>query len=212
MNRDNQGDGRAISALSTDLSKLQPIHSGSRHKLFRCTGTDAGVVVKRNAAESTSEGAAASVLHEFELLRDVELPGVVRASGLVDTGNGLALAMADAGDTNLTQRLQAGPLSIPAFLGVSVQLAEAVARLHGVRIVHLDIHPGNVVWDAEREVATLCDFATARTLPTLVLEGPNPSWRQGALPYMSPEQTGRTGRAGCDVLRAVDRRATVRRR
>ncbi|HEY4012083.1 MAG TPA: protein kinase [Polyangiaceae bacterium] len=195
MNSDGKPDGRlAISLLSADPSKLQRIHSGPRHELYRYGQLDAAVVIKRNAANSTSEGAAASIRHEFELLRDLTLPGTVKALALVDTASGLALAMEDAGDTNLARRIQSGPLSITAILDISVQLAETVARLHGVRIVHRDIHPGNVVWHSEREVATLCDFAIATTLPTRVMESPNPNQLEGTLPYMSPEQTGRTGR------------------
>jgi predicted ATPase/signal transduction histidine kinase/CheY-like chemotaxis protein len=197
MKNDGKPDGRlAISGLSAaDLSKLPPIHSGPRHKLVRYGRLEAAVVVKCDAAEPASESAAASLRREFELLRDITLPGTVRVLGLVETGSGLALAMEDAGDSNLAQRIQSAPLSLTAFLDTSVQLAEAVARLHGVRIIHRDIHPGNVVWHSEREVATLCDFAIARTLPALVMESPNPNRLEGTLPYMSPEQTGRTGRA-----------------
>ena len=196
MNIEGTPDGRlAIPGFSADLSKLQPIHSGSRHQLYRFRRLSAAVIIKRDAPESTSERAAASVRHEFELLRDITLPGIVRVLGLVDTGSGLALAMEDAGDSNLALRMQSGPLSIAACLDVAVQLAEAVARLHDAQIIHRDIHPGNVVWDSEREVATLCDFAIARTLPTLVMESPNPNQLEGTLPYMSPEQTGRTGRS-----------------
>ncbi len=163
--------------------------------MYRCGRLDAAVVMKRNASKLTSESAAASVRHEFELLRDITLPGIVRVLGLVDTGSGLALAMEDVGDTNLARRIQSGPLSMTACLDIAVQLAEAVARLHDARIIHRDIHPGNVVWNSAREAATLCDFAIARTLPTLVMESPNPNQLEGTLPYMSPEQTGRTGRS-----------------
>jgi predicted ATPase/signal transduction histidine kinase/CheY-like chemotaxis protein/tRNA A-37 threonylcarbamoyl transferase component Bud32 len=196
VSSDRKADGRlAISALSRDLSKLRPIHSGSRHKLYRYGPLDAAVVIKRSATQSTSASAAASVRHESELLLDITLPGIVRVLGLFDTGSGLALAMEDVGDTNLARRIQAGPLSIQAFLDIAVQLAAAVAGLHGVRIIHRDIHPGNIVWNSEREIATLCDFAMANTLPALAMEIPNPNQLEGTLPYMSPEQTGRTGRS-----------------
>ena len=178
-----------------EVSKLQRIHSGSRHRLYRDDRGDAALVIKLNAAELTSESAAASVRHEFELLRDLKLPGIVRALGLVDTGRGLALAMEDAGDSNLAQRIRSAPLSITPFLDVAVQLADAVSGLHEARIIHRDIHPGNVVWDSQTGVATLCDFAIARNSATLVMESPNPNQLEGTLPYMSPEQTGRTGRS-----------------
>jgi hypothetical protein len=65
MNHEAEADGRlASSGWGADLSELEPIHSGARHKLYRCAGPDAAVVLKRNAAASTSESAAASVRRE----------------------------------------------------------------------------------------------------------------------------------------------------
>src|ERR1041385_857072 len=185
----------AIPGLPPDLSNVQLIHSGSRHTLYRYDNSGTAAILKLDAAKLTAATAAASVRHEFELLRRIQLPGIVRVLGLVANGNGLALAMEDAGDRNLAQRIQSGPLSITAFLDIAIQLAEAVARLHEARIIHRDIHPGNIVWNSESEVATICDFAIARTSPTLVMESPNPHQLEGTLPYMSPEQTGRTRRS-----------------
>ena len=71
-----------------DLSKLQRIHSGSRHRLYRYGRVGDTAVIKLDAAESTGESAAASVRHEFELLRDRELAGIVTMLGLVDTEEG----------------------------------------------------------------------------------------------------------------------------
>ncbi|MGH9805805.1 MAG: ATP-binding protein, partial [Terriglobia bacterium] len=171
------------------------IHSGPRHKLYRDRRFDAAVVIKLNTGEPTRADAIASVRHEFEILRDVRQPGIVRVVGLIDTASGLALAMEDAGEGNLAQWLRSAPLSITAFLNIALQLAETAARLHEARIIHRDIHPGNIVWNSQSEVATLCDFSIARTLPTLVVESSNPNELEGTLPYMSPEQTGRTGRS-----------------
>ncbi len=68
----------AISALSLDLPKLRPIHSGARHKLYRYSRSDTALVIKIDAADPTSASADASVRHEFGLLRDIKLPGIVR--------------------------------------------------------------------------------------------------------------------------------------
>jgi serine/threonine protein kinase len=184
-----------LSGLAADLSELDRIHSGSRHKLYRARISDASIVLKASSTEPPSEGAMALLCHEYELLRELKLPGIISVIGAASVGNGPALLMEDAGDTNLAALIFSRRLSIADFLNIAVQLADAVARLHGVRIVHRDIHPGNVVWNSESEVATLCDFAIARTLPTLAMEGPNHKQLEGTLPYMSPEQTGRTGRS-----------------
>jgi serine/threonine protein kinase len=196
MNEGGQTGGHlAVSALVTDLSKLDQIHSGPRHKLYRGRISDTPIVVKASSAELPKEGAVASLRHEYELLRELNLPGIIRVLGVAPVGNGVALLMEDAGETNLAALIRSRRLSISDFLTIAVQLADAVARLHLVRIIHRDIHPGNVVWSSESELATLCDFAIAGTLATLALERPNSRQLEGTLPYMSPEQTGRTGRS-----------------
>ena len=79
MNVDGElGAHLAISALVSDLSKLDRIHSGSRHKLYRGRVSDTPIVVKVSSAELQSDGAVASVRHESELLREQELPGIIK--------------------------------------------------------------------------------------------------------------------------------------
>ena len=53
----------------------------------------------------------------------------------------------DAGAQNLKQWLHRRALSPAGFVGVAVQLAEAVVRLHGRNLIHRDINPWNVVVD-----------------------------------------------------------------
>lgn len=187
--------GRLASApgFYEDLSKLERIHSGLRHALYRDGRSDAAVVIKVNAAPGGRS--AASLRHEYELLRDLHLPGIVKVLGLVDTGSGTGLAMEDLGGSNLAQTFRSAPFSIGLFLDIAVQIAEALSRLHEARIIHRDIHPGNIVWNPKSGIATLCDFALARTLPAPALDSSNPNELEGTLAYMSPEQTGRTGRS-----------------
>lgn len=196
MNDDGQiRSPLAISGLVADLSKLDRIHSGSRHTLYRGCVAGTPIVVKAISAELPRDAAIASLRHEYELLHELRLPGIITVLGISPAGNGLALFMEDAGETNLAALLRSRPLPIADFLNIAVQLADAVGRLHAVQIVHRDIHPGNIVWNSEREVTTLCDFAVARTFPALTIERPTSRHFDGALSYMSPEQTGRTGRS-----------------
>lgn len=188
----NLGEGAAAEFPlgSTDYER---IHDG-RHTLFRSTQQDGAVVVKVTADPPDPE-AIASLRHEYELLRELSLPGIVRVVGLARAGAGLALVMEDAGRQNLTERLGAGPLPVSEFLEISLQLAETVARLHNARIVHRDISPGNIAWNAESRRATLLDFGIATTLSALTIESASPARLEGTLHYISPEQTGRTGRS-----------------
>ena len=102
--------------------------------------------------------------------------------------------MLNAGESSLVDRLRRGPLSLPDFLHIAIQLAQAVAGLHRARIVHRDIQPANIVWAADARRVTLCDFATASTSAALSVDLASPPSRS-TFTYVSPEQTGRTGRS-----------------
>jgi len=179
--------------LYQDLSQLDCIHAGPRHSLYRDERSGAALVIKVNAAPNLRADAA--LRHEYAILRDLHLAGLVRVLGLVDTESGTGLAMEDLGGSNLAEALGSAPCPIPLFFDIAVQLADAVSRLHEARIIHRDIHPGNIVWNPKTGIATLCDFALAGNLPVLGLESPSPNALEGTLAYMSPEQTGRTGRS-----------------
>ncbi|VXC96829.1 conserved hypothetical protein [Burkholderia sp. 8Y] len=191
----NAGGFIATPGRYADLSQFELIHSGTRHALYRDNRPGQAVVVKVNATPSAR--AADPLDHEHEMLRGLHLPGVVRLLARVETGSGIGLVMEDLGGTSLAHALRTTPCSITLFLTIAAQLAEAVSLLHGLRILHGDIHPGNIVWNPLTGLATLCDFTLATSLPTLPLapDSVNPSELAGTLAYMSPEQTGRTGRS-----------------
>ena len=74
-----------------------------------------------SSAEQPKQGAIASQRHEYELLRELKLPGIVRVIGIATAESGLALLMEDAGDTNLAALIRSRPLSIAEFLNISIQ-------------------------------------------------------------------------------------------
>src|SRR5690242_18457864 len=102
MDDRGQIDGLSASyGLNGGLSSLSPFHSGPRHKLYRSNDPRAAIVVKMSTADAIGKGAVESLRHEFELLRSLDLPGVVKVLELIDTASGSALLMQDAGDRNL---------------------------------------------------------------------------------------------------------------
>ena len=193
MNADGQ---RAENVLDLrrvlESSQRELIHAGRRHSIYRTSHGERSFVVKMTAPRGQ---AVASMRHEYELLHALDQPGIVKVRGLAQSDEGLALVMEDAGPGNLADRIRSGPLSIADFLTIALQLAEAVARLQERRIVHRDLNPTNVVWDANTQRTTLIDFGIATTLAALTVESASPAQLEGTLAYISPEQTGRTGRA-----------------
>jgi hypothetical protein len=73
------------------------------------------------------------------------------------------------------------PLAVGEFLEIAQQLARKVSHLHHAGLLHGALNPAHVAWSASMRQVQLSDSAAAP-------ETLDPA-------YMSPEQTGRTGRS-----------------
>jgi predicted ATPase/signal transduction histidine kinase len=133
---------------------------------------------------------AARLRREHALLAALNLRGVVRAIGLDSGTDQPGLIMEDAGAQTLKEWLHRRSLAPDQFLPLAIQLAEALGRLHERRIIHRDVSSSNVVLGDDAHL-TLVDFGAATRLPA---SGGVPPQLETVLPYISPEETGRTSR------------------
>ncbi|MGW4489880.1 AAA family ATPase [Amycolatopsis sp. NPDC004368] len=129
--------------------------------------------------------------HERAVLE--RLRGVAGVAQLVEAAGRLpgSIVLADAGARNLAELSK--PLQVGVLVDVGLGLARAVAAVHCRGVLHRDITPANVVISSDG-LPCLVDFALA----TSVADGGERSADRGeivgTLPYLAPEQTGRTGR------------------
>src|SRR4051794_12954920 len=173
------------------------VHEGERSRITRVF-VDGRTVIRK---EPIGPGARRRLIHEREILGRLRgLPGIAQ---LLDSPlHPGSLVLADGGGPDLARRPR--PWAVDALLPFSATLARAVAAMHRRDVLHGDITPANVVVDPDG-APVLVDFALARTFAQLgsdtgtVARG---SAIVGALPYLAPEQTGRTGRP-------VDQRADL---
>jgi predicted ATPase/signal transduction histidine kinase len=178
------------------FSGLELVHRGRAHDLVRGrrVADGARVILKvLRATEETPERAAALV-HEHELLRGLGIAGTARALELINAGGQAVLVLADAGPADLAHRLQDGPLGVERGLDIGIALAETLGRLHDLGVTHRDLSPENIVISAPEQLPVLVDFGLATTLTRLNRPAAPVRQLEGSLPYIAPEQTGRTGR------------------
>jgi len=124
-------------------------------------------------------------LQEYEIIRNIVHPNVVRIFdlGVADDHAYIAMEYFAAGD--LRSRLKRG-VSPPEALAVLRQMAAALQAIHLAGVLHRDLKPGNVMLRSDGTIA-LIDFGLAKQL-ALEAEITATGEIFGTPYYMSPEQ------------------------
>jgi predicted ATPase/Tfp pilus assembly protein PilF len=140
----------------------------------------------RAAAAAADSSVVARFRAEARAAARLEHPHVAT---VYDTGETderqLFIAMAYYPGETLRERISRAPLMLGDALRIAAQVASALAAAHAAGIVHRDVKPANVLFDAEG-AARLADFGIAK-----LLEAPDLLTRDSAVgtpAYMSPEQ------------------------
>ncbi|MBE9187508.1 AAA family ATPase [Microcoleus sp. LEGE 07076] len=137
---------------------------------------------------------------EYEITRNLNLDGAVKAYGLEPYQRTLAIILEDLGAFSLRQLLDShiesnSDFSLPEFLKNAIKITEILGQIHSSNIIHKDINPSNILFNPETGILKIIDFGISTQLtrenPTLK----NPNVLEGTLAYMSPEQTGRMNRS-----------------
>ncbi len=159
-----------------------------------CESTGAAVVLKYQNTEYPSLSEVLCYRHEFEVLRLLEGPHVVRALTLERFGNRVVLVMEDFGGVTLREYFRAQAPTLERLLHVAIELARALAFIHDRGVVHKDINPTNVLVDPRSGAIKLIDFGLSTMLSREARDPKHPEHIEGTFEYMSPEQTGRMNR------------------
>lgn len=171
---------------------LEPLGENLHTVVHRARQSESGltVIIKSFKAKHPPLSEVARFKHEYELIRKIDHPGVVKVLDIIDTPDGPALVLEDFGGVSLKQAIEEGP-ELDRFLEVSSRVAEILDYLHRHHITHRDIKPDNILLNPETDVIKITDFGIAAEMAGIHEGIYNPEVIQGTLVYMSPEQTGR---------------------
>ena len=153
------------------------------------------VILKILKEEYPSLEQITRIKHEYKIAENLAAAGIVKIYRLETHQNRLALVCEDFGGQSLKQLLDGQKLSLISFLGIAVQLVQALASLHQQQIIHKDIKPANIIINPASGIVKITDFSVASCLSKETPQLSNPNSLEGTLAYMSPEQTGRMNRA-----------------
>jgi len=169
------------------------IHRGRETTIYRGVRDSDGfpVAIKVSSRPIPTPRDRARLRYEYELLKELEQPGVVRALSLENGSKGLCLVLERLSGLPLDQYL---PQSIPTIrqsLDLAIAMTSSIAAVHSRNIVHKDLKPHHLVFDPATGSITLLDFGIATRLGQVAAQSQGPSGLEGTLAYLSPEQTGR---------------------
>ncbi len=170
------------------------LRSSARCRVYEATRERDGLRVVAKVYEVGDPVVEARVEQEFHLVQRLTGEGVVRALGIERIANDLVLIFEHVEGMNLEQYAAGKPLPIDEFLTLAIGLTRTLAAIHEQRIVHRDIKPSNLLLQPSSKQVFIADFGISDLLDSERRHLYEVDALRGSLPYISPEQTGRTNR------------------
>jgi hypothetical protein len=122
---------------------------------------------------------------EGEALRKLNHPNIVRVLHIANQAKDYYIIMEYVGGGSLSDLIRTpGQMSVQRVLSIALEVIDALARAHHLKIIHRDIKPGNVLLAADG-TPRLTDFGIARMGDRTTMTQANTVL--GTLAYLSPE-------------------------
>jgi len=158
------------------------------------------VIIKTLNKNFPSEREISRVQREYELAKFLlDIDGVRQVYQLIENNNALMLISEDIGGQTLKKafiepQVSINDINIEQRLIIAIKIVNAINQIHQHGIIHKDISPDNIVFNAKTEQVKIIDFGISSLYSIEHQSFQNHNELEGKLEYMSPEQTGRINR------------------
>jgi PAS domain S-box-containing protein len=152
------------------------------------------IFVLSSASDQQASARLGRLEHEFSLAEKLESAWSVRPLRLVRHDGCAMLVMEDLGGTPL-EELTGRPVELTRFLRIAILMTAALGEIHRHGLIHKDIKPANILFDAAAGKVRFTGFGIASRLLRERQAPAPPEVIAGSFPYMAPEQTGRMNRS-----------------
>ncbi len=187
----------------TGFEFREKLHEGKSTLVYRAIRRSDGapVVLKMLKDAYASSEFLARFKREFEITASLKssapteqgIDGVITVLAFDTVENLPAIVLEDFGGVSLDFNHTVWSLS--NFFPLALQVVEALGQVHAHHIMHKDINPSNILFNAASGEAKIIDFGLSTILLRENIARANINVLEGTLAYISPEQTGRINRA-----------------
>src|SRR5512140_1289645 len=157
---------------------LEKLGEGGMGEVYKAEDTrlKRTVALKFLPSHLTSDPEAKQrLVHEAQAASSLQHSNICVVHDIDETPDGqMFLVMEFLQGEALNRKIERGPLKIDDALGVSIQVAQGLAKAHEHGIVHRDIKPGNIIVTHDG-VAKVVDFGLAKLAAGTALTKPGTS-------------------------------------
>ena len=181
---------------SSKYKVIEMIKEGPRFVFCRGERKSDGVpiIMKTVLANNFSVENLERLRNEFEIIKNLNLRGVLKAYAIEKIEDNIALIFEDMGGDFLDSLIRQKKFSTLDFLEISTRIVDTLCQLHQSSIIHKNIKSSNIIFNIKTNEVKLVGFDVATILPQEVPTYINSNTIQEDLLYISPEQTGRMNR------------------
>jgi predicted ATPase/signal transduction histidine kinase/DNA-binding NarL/FixJ family response regulator len=184
-----------------NYKRLTTLYKNSTYIIYRAVkegesaSEPATVIVKIFKSEYPIVQQIAQLKHEYNILRSLDIAGVVKPIDLCNYQQGLALVLSDFEGESLAQALASPHWNLKIFLTIAINLATTIGQLHQNNIIHKNINPNNIFINFVTGETKIIDFSISSSLLKEDSNLSNSNLIEGNIAYISPEQTGKMNRS-----------------
>ncbi|MGN8646137.1 AAA family ATPase [Gracilibacillus sp. HCP3S3_G5_1] len=137
----------------------------------------------------------AELIHEYYMLSDLELYGVLKPVALEKSKEQPYLLMEFFEGQCLTNWLRGNQVfDISTFLKIAIKLTTILGSVHQHNIIHKSIQPNHILYNPNGEQLKLTGFHQSTMLSKEMQQADITPYQIEEVSYVSPEQTGRMNR------------------
>src|SRR4051812_13564841 len=130
---------------------VERIYAGARSRVYRARrdSDHRPVILKVASSEyATPDESLARLRHELAILESIQSERVIRAFEVAVIGDDAMMVMLDFGGESLDRYLARGRPAFTDTLSLALGVAAALRDVHASGIIHKDVTPSNIVFNA----------------------------------------------------------------